>query len=87
MKRMFTTFSVTLFTRARFLLTLLPVHAYRYEPGQALAAHYDANQGDSREEMGEMGQTLATVLVYLNDVSGGAPPVCFPLLTYCGHCY
>jgi hypothetical protein len=52
-------------------LTLLPLFRCRYEPGQALAPHYDANQGDSKEEMGEMGQTLATVLVYLNDVPEG----------------
>jgi hypothetical protein len=45
----------------------------RYEAGQALAPHFDAIQGDAREEKGVMGQTLATLLVYLNDVpEGGA---------------
>mmetsp|Transcript_24169 Transcript_24169/g.48204 ORF Transcript_24169/g.48204 Transcript_24169/m.48204 type:complete len:336 (+) Transcript_24169:58-1065(+) len=43
----------------------------RYEAGQALAPHFDAIQGDAREEKGEMGQTLATLLVYLNDVPSG----------------
>ena len=43
----------------------------RYEAGQALAPHYDANQGAEFEDEVRGGQTLATLLVYLNDVTEG----------------
>ena len=39
----------------------------RYEPGQRLAAHFDANRGAEIEDAERGGQTLATLLVYLND--------------------
>ena len=41
----------------------------RYEPGQRLAAHFDANRGAQIEDAERGGQTLATLLVYLNDQS------------------
>ena len=47
----------------------------RYRPGQRLAPHFDANRGADVEDAERGGQTLATLLVYLNDVqegSGGA---------------
>ena len=47
----------------------------RYQPGQRLAPHFDANRGADVEDAERGGQTLATLLVYLNDVqegSGGA---------------
>jgi hypothetical protein len=43
----------------------------RYEKDQVLAPHYDANQSASTEDANRGGQTLATLLVYLNDVSEG----------------
>ena len=49
--------------------------AIRYRPGQRLAPHFDANRGADVEDAERGGQTLATLLVYLNDVgegSGGA---------------
>lgn len=42
-----------------------------YEKGQALAPHYDANRSASVEDVNRGGQTLSTLLVYLNDVSEG----------------
>lgn len=45
-----------------------------YQPGQLLAPHFDANQGADVEDRKRGGQTLATILAYLNDVrddSGG----------------
>ena len=39
----------------------------RYEPGQRLAPHFDANRGADVEDANRGGQTLATLLVYLND--------------------
>lgn len=42
----------------------------RYRPGQSLAPHYDANRAADVEDMSRGGQTLATFLVYLNDVDG-----------------
>ena len=49
----------------------------RYEPGQRLAAHFDANRGAQIEDAERGGQTLATLLVYLNDQSqsGGGETV------------
>lgn len=45
----------------------------RYEPGQLLAPHYDANPAAAAEDANRGGQTLATLLVYLNNVpQGGA---------------
>ncbi len=45
----------------------------RYEPGQLLAPHYDANRSAATEDANRGGQTLATLLVYLNSVpQGGA---------------
>lgn len=43
----------------------------RYERDQALAPHYDANRSADAEDANRGGQTLATLLVYLNDVSEG----------------
>lgn len=43
----------------------------RYEPGQALAPHYDANRAAATEDAERGGQTLATLIVYLNDVQRG----------------
>jgi len=40
----------------------------RYEPGQKLAPHFDANRGAEVEDANRGGQTLATLLVYLNDI-------------------
>ena len=42
-----------------------------YEKGQALAPHYDANRSASVEDVNRGGQTLSTLLVYLNDVGEG----------------
>lgn len=50
----------------------------RYETGQKLAPHFDANRGADVEDADRGGQTLATILVYLNDVdavSGGGKTV------------
>jgi hypothetical protein len=43
----------------------------RYESGQALAPHFDANRGAQVEDANRGGQTLVTLLVYLNDVKRG----------------
>lgn len=43
----------------------------RYEPGQSLAPHYDANRSAETEDANRGGQTLATLLLYLNDVAEG----------------
>ena len=43
----------------------------RYEAGQVLAPHYDANRSAETEDADRGGQTLATLIVYLNDVDNG----------------
>jgi hypothetical protein len=43
----------------------------RYEPDQVLAPHFDANRSAETEDANRGGQTLATILVYLNDVENG----------------
>jgi 2OG-Fe(II) oxygenase superfamily len=43
----------------------------RYEAGQVLAPHYDANRSAATEDANRGGQTLATLIVYLNDVQQG----------------
>jgi 2OG-Fe(II) oxygenase superfamily len=43
----------------------------RYEAGQVLAPHYDANRSAATEDANRGGQTVATLLVYLNDVQQG----------------
>ena len=43
----------------------------KYDPGDALAPHYDANRAADAEDIARGGQTLATLLVYLNDVDDG----------------
>eukprot|EP00980_Cylindrotheca_fusiformis_P005669 scaffold1184_cov132-Cylindrotheca_fusiformis.AAC.90 len=43
----------------------------RYEPDQVLAPHFDANRSADTEDANRGGQTLATLLVYLNDVEKG----------------
>ena len=43
----------------------------RYEAGQQLAPHFDANRSAATEDANRGGQTLATLLVYLNDVEQG----------------
>lgn len=43
----------------------------RYEAGQVLAPHFDANRSAETEDANRGGQTLATLLVYLNDVEEG----------------
>lgn len=43
----------------------------RYEPEQVLAPHFDANRSAETEDANRGGQTLATLLVYLNDVEKG----------------
>jgi len=47
----------------------------RYERGQKLAPHFDANRCADAEDAKRGGQTLATVLVYLNDVENGGQTV------------
>ena len=42
-----------------------------YEKDQALAPHYDANRSANVEDANRGGQTLSTLLVYLNDVANG----------------
>lgn len=43
----------------------------RYEKDQVLAPHYDANRSAETEDANRGGQTLATLIVYLNDVQNG----------------
>lgn len=43
----------------------------RYEAGQQLAPHFDANRSADLEDANRGGQTLATLLVYLNSVAAG----------------
>jgi hypothetical protein len=43
----------------------------RYEPDQVLAPHFDANRSAETEDANRGGQTLATLMVYLNDVENG----------------
>jgi hypothetical protein len=43
----------------------------RYEPDQVLAPHFDANRSAETEDANRGGQTLATLIVYLNDVEKG----------------
>eukprot|EP00600_Ochromonadales_sp_CCMP1393_P001800 CAMPEP_0174988064 /NCGR_PEP_ID=MMETSP0004_2-20121128/19906_1 /TAXON_ID=420556 /ORGANISM="Ochromonas sp., Strain CCMP1393" /LENGTH=286 /DNA_ID=CAMNT_0016241215 /DNA_START=285 /DNA_END=1145 /DNA_ORIENTATION=+ len=43
----------------------------RYESGQVLKPHFDANRDATTEDANRGGQTLATLLVYLNDVATG----------------
>ena len=43
----------------------------RYEKDQVLAPHFDANKAASTEDANRGGQTLATLLVYLNNVKNG----------------
>ncbi|KAL3804045.1 hypothetical protein HJC23_006436 [Cyclotella cryptica] len=43
----------------------------RYERDQSLAPHYDANRSADVEDKNRGGQTLATLIVYLNDVQTG----------------
>mmetsp|Transcript_25898 Transcript_25898/g.29606 ORF Transcript_25898/g.29606 Transcript_25898/m.29606 type:complete len:391 (-) Transcript_25898:319-1491(-) len=43
----------------------------RYEAEQVLAPHFDANKAAATEDANRGGQTLATLLVYLNDVEKG----------------
>jgi hypothetical protein len=53
------------------------VDVIRYEPGQALKPHWDANREAVVEDKERGGQVLATALVYLNDVpSGGVTRFC-----------
>ena len=44
----------------------------RYEAGDKLAPHFDANRAATDEDARRGGQTLSTLLVYLNDVENGA---------------
>lgn len=43
----------------------------QYEKEQVLAPHYDANRSADVEDANRGGQTLSTLLVYLNDVENG----------------
>mmetsp|Transcript_13864 Transcript_13864/g.20680 ORF Transcript_13864/g.20680 Transcript_13864/m.20680 type:complete len:387 (+) Transcript_13864:53-1213(+) len=43
----------------------------RYEEGQALSPHFDANRSAETEDKNRGGQTLATLLLYLNNVDEG----------------
>jgi len=43
----------------------------RYESGQALSPHFDANRAAKVEDANRGGQTLVTLLVYLNEVKRG----------------
>lgn len=52
----------------------------RYEKGQSLAPHYDANRSAATEDANRGGQTLATLIVYLNDVKEGGN-TCFGKLS------
>jgi len=51
--------------------TFEAVTVIRYEPGQRLAPHFDANRAASAEDAARGGQTLATLLVYLTDAEAG----------------
>ena len=42
-----------------------------YERDQSLAPHYDANRSADVEDANRGGQTLSTLIVYLNDVDSG----------------
>ena len=42
-----------------------------YEKDQSLAPHYDANRSADVEDANRGGQTLSTLIVYLNDVNSG----------------
>ncbi len=62
------------------LLSLLPsitpesceaLTLIKYDAGDSLAPHYDANRAADAEDIARGGQTLATLLVYLNDVDDG----------------
>jgi hypothetical protein len=63
--------------RARQLLTLPSSETFegvdiiRYERGQALKPHFDANREARLEDAERGGQVLATAIVYLNDVRSG----------------
>ena len=63
--------------KARRLLTLPSATTFegvdiiRYEPGQALRPHYDANREAAVEDAGRGGQGLATALGYLNHCAVG----------------
>lgn len=56
----------------------------RYEKDQALAPHYDANRSADVEDSNRGGQTLATLIVYLNDVANGGTTR-FPKLPAADH--
>jgi len=43
----------------------------RYEAGQVLQPHFDANRSAETEDANRGGQTLATLILYLNDVEKG----------------
>ncbi|KAL7554189.1 hypothetical protein ACHAWF_017599 [Thalassiosira exigua] len=43
----------------------------KYEENQSLAPHYDANRSADVEDANRGGQTLSTLIVYLNDVENG----------------
>lgn len=43
----------------------------RYEAEQVLKPHFDANRDAQTEDINRGGQTLATLIVYLNDVANG----------------
>lgn len=67
---------VKIFDRLARLLGVSPTRfealtVIRYEPGQALAKHFDANRAAADEDADRGGQTLATLLVYLNDIQTG----------------
>ena len=55
-----------------------------YEKDQALAPHYDANRSATVEDANRGGQTLSTLIVYLNDVAHGGTTR-FPTLPAADH--
>ncbi len=68
--RLFSSSSSSLKQQARYFEAPTII---RYEAGQLLAPHYDANRSAAIEDANRGGQTLATLLVYLNNVpQGGA---------------